>query len=242
MNVAAVSKGGASRRFIYEHPTHLLYDALSRPDMFSRSGLTPVSEKCELCGSGSHPRVATNDALGDRFFDRWLFSGTGAICAACMAYFERAGKGRTYRTTSLVVTPDRIEQAPALTHDRLRSVCDGTDTPRPPFFVTVTTTYKKHLVPQARIAFTDLLFPVRFEQQTVMVEPNRFRRIADRIECLRKEGFTVNEISTGRPSLRKVSTPRLIALWRETEQEYEFGGSRRSGLFRLALFLVRPKL
>ena len=59
------------------------------------------------------------------------------------------------------------------------------------------TSGKKQLIFKSRIAESDEAFPVQFEDETVVVRPDRFREALDVFETLYRLGFSKDSILTG---------------------------------------------
>lgn len=214
--------------------TGLLWEAVGRP---IPDGAVEDQRSCAVCGRpgtgpDSLPSLDGDDFFPPTFNDREILSsGTGRVCAACVAYYVRAGTGNTLRSAHLVVTAGRVEKADT---SRMLRLCLGEDVPAPPFAATVACSYKKHLLPRARVAHSLEAFPISFELEQGTCRTAEFRVIAGRVRALREAGFFGEDLETWRPPTRRLS-PQL-ALWRRETEALAL--VRGSFPYRLALRLV----
>lgn len=211
--------------------TGLLWQAVGKP---MHPDAVANERSCAVCGRpGSDlPSVSADEFFPDTFNDREILSsGTGRVCVACVAYYQRAGRGKTLRSSHLIVTASHVEEAKT---DRMLALCVGHDVPDPPFAVTVALSYKKHLLPRARVALYRERFPVSLELEQGECQPESLGALVLWISRLRFVGFYSDDIETWRPPTHRLYP--YLALWREATKA--IGPLRGSFTFRLACRLV----
>ena len=212
--------------------TGLLWEALGKP---AYVGAVPDPHPCAGCGraGGEIPSVNSDDYLPVTFNDRDLLSaGTGRLCIACVSYYERAKRGVTLRSSHLIVSASNLERADTV---RMFALCSGEGIPNEPFAAVVALSYKKHLLPRARVAVgSRTRFPVSLELESGVCEVGRFRDIASRVRRLRDAGLWAEDIERWAPVTHRLVP--CLSLW--VEESRALTPLRGSFLFRLALRLV----
>lgn len=108
--------------------------------------------------------------------------------------------------------------------------------PRPPFTIVIAQSGQKHILPWARTAQSQDLFPVQFELDSIYLERKEFAVLLENYTQLMEMGFSKSEIDSGNyRSDRLMSVIDNSSFWEKDEAVKPYRGSL---LFNLAGFVA----
>lgn len=202
-----------------------------------RFGADPVCCLCggETAGAGWHRK----DAIGPTFTDfaRLARPASMTACQSCVATSKSEGwiqyvaahperglsshfpqKGDTpprawnwLYSHHLFVWPDRHECP-----DRARWRAILADPPAAPFLAILAVSGKKQLIFKSRVALNGQRFPLQFDDDTIMIAPDRFRSALADFDRLCQLGFSKDSILSGEYH-NKTLLDVGLSRWREAE-------------------------
>ena len=143
-------------------------------------------------------------ALPKTFNDNDLLRSGEGVCVACVSYLRAAGRGKTLRSSHLVVCSKKIRQCS--TGDIFNFLSEPSSLPDPPFFITVCESYKKHLTLRARVATNRDRFPVTLEQETQLFARDMFSDCAILVYDLLSAGWNRSGILSGKLNPARIKT------------------------------------
>jgi len=112
--------------------------------------------------------------------------------------------------------------------------------PPPPFCFVLSTLCKKHLIFKAEMAYSQDIYPIRFEEKIIYINKEEFKHCLNTFEMLYNQGLSKASIKTGdynSAALLKVDKPlffkheEIIASYRQKNYDYleicEFIGAKK---------------
>lgn len=151
-----------------------------------------------------------------------------AICADCAFCLAK----KELRFYSTIVTEDWMIHP---SREQIRDIL--LKSPKPPFVFIVAVSGQKHLTIRASVAYSREAFPVQYEEQQLLVEPEELAPLLTMVEELYTV-FNKEEILTGRYNQHRI---RQFGLRRFLELQRLLDGKRRTRLFDLAVFVAQKR-
>ena len=227
---------------MYDHATHLLYDAAGRPDMQSEEH----ESACACCGAASlHTCPAPfSDVFTD--WDKLARPDSIRVCPACaFAFFERVPmegreKLQRMRTYSHVVAAGKWHIYTKGDKDAIRSIL--LDPPDGAWMCAIAESGQKHVLFRASVNTGKNAYHVQFEETSVFVRRDAFVDLVSHVEALYVY-FSKAAIESGEylalPKIINQYGPQIIDEWDHHEQYIR--RYRPSRMLDLALFVARKE-
>ena len=237
-------------------PTQFAWQCIGAPEWLppepKRGDRYGPDERCWLCGGPTDgvgwPREhALPDTFTNHNLARVQLSQT--LCQACVYLGSKAGWDHyrsqqpddglksghavSWRNYSHLFVPGHHE---CPSRARLRELL--LDPPEPPFLLVVAVSGQKHLLFRARVALSRAQFPVQFEDESIVVDHDRFTAVLRLVEQLLALGFTRAEIASGRYDVNRIHRAGLAA-WRAVESVFSAHRLHHPDLVRLAVHVAR---
>lgn len=225
---------------------------LSLPPVPHPKGFCATSAFCWLCGADTHGQGwPLRDAIAPTFtnHNQAKAPASDAVCWQCVAMSSKAvwegfvaahpekglktGHAMSWRCYSQVFSP-ALHDCP--TRERWRGWL--LNPPEPPFLFVIATSGQKHLIFRATVAEDRGLFPVQFEEESILVSRARLAQVFEDFEALYALGFSKDSILSGEYHHKQLLTVGLAA-WRPLESKLAEHRRLAPDLLRLVHFCAQ---
>lgn len=167
------------------YPTHLIYQALGKPQVETET----CKGICAFCGSELSEGLKFENSVSDAFtnFDLLTDRTASHVCKCCYACLKES----KLRRMNFIATEQGLIY---FKRDEIEKLLFNP--PQPPFVFAVTESMKKHNSFKARVNFSQKLFYVQKEDTQILFSPNKYKAIFDAMKRLYRS-FSKTAIGSG---------------------------------------------
>lgn len=192
--------------------------------------------ECNLCGMPFIGGIPVKKLLGSSYMD-WAIhknpEGTH-LCTACSFCLSMNPEGRVALFRYAIVADGK--ELMLCSRSQMRDYL--LNPPEPPFLFIIPTSQKKHLFSKSVISHSRDNYFCNLEEQTVIVNRQKFTELVQKIEALRGVGIVKTDIEAGRIGGMFVKNYDIRSQERALEIIEE---CRKSEMFGLALFVAQKE-